>query len=185
MHKVTATVALALSLGLVGCVGDAPGDPGSTDPGTDPGTGPGTGPGGMSVATFLTKMGKLECDKAFECKASYPTTNGTTFEQDFGASTTACYAQADQIYQPAAVAAEVAAGKIHYDATAATACVTGVTFPACATYFSTGPMYPSACGQALVGTVADGGACVVDFDCVGGSICDATTLKCGPAPAAP
>jgi hypothetical protein len=33
----------------------------------------------------------------------------------------------------------------------------------------------------LVGNVADGGACVIDFDCTNlESICDPTTNKCGP-----
>jgi hypothetical protein len=33
----------------------------------------------------------------------------------------------------------------------------------------------------MVGTVADGGACVIDYDCATDtSICDDTTMKCGP-----
>jgi hypothetical protein len=83
---------------------------------------------------------------------------------------------------PQAVESEITAGKIHFDATAAQACVTGLMFPAsCTDFWTNGPTFPADCSNALVGTVADGGACVVDFDCATAtSICDPSTSKCGP-----
>src|SRR5262249_14104583 len=48
-------------------------------------------------------------------------------------------------------------------------------------FWNDGQNYPDACDTAMVGTVADGGACVVDYDCSNvDSICDPTTSKCGP-----
>jgi len=111
--------------------------------------------------------------------ASFPATAGTTFADAFGASVADCESG---YFDVASITAEIAAGKIQFDATAASACVSGITAAAsCTAYWAGGNTYPAACDTAMVGTVADGGACVVDFDCsAAGSICDATTLKCGP-----
>ncbi len=115
------------------------------------------------------------------CMASFPTTNGVTFQDAFGATAQDCYAMSAMYNDPTKVQSEIDAGKIHYDGSAAATCVAGVTFPDCATYWQNGGNYPSACDTAMVGTVADGGACVVDFDCSNvQSICDQN--KCGPEP---
>src|SRR5256885_16009651 len=82
---------------------------------------------------------------------------------------------------PAQVEAEITAGKIHFDGAAAAQCVAGITFGACSDFWTNGPNAPAACATAMVGTVADGGACVVDYDCsTATSICDATAHTCGP-----
>jgi hypothetical protein len=128
-------------------------------------------------------MGMKDCDEAFACKASFPTTTGETFDQAFGANAQACYADAAGYYMPQTLQSEIDAGKIHYDGVAAADCVAGITYPDCATYWQSGGNYPASCDMAMVGTIADGGACVVDFDCSNVmSVCDTTTMKCGPAP---
>lgn len=178
---------------VTACVGSPPDGGGTPDPsggspapgGTDPGGG-GTDPGGggggtLTVGQFLDGLGHKDCDEAFACQASFPTANGT-FADAFGASATACYADAAGYYDATATQAEITAGKIHFDGVAAAACIAGITAPVCATYWADGLTYPAACATAIAGTVADGGACVVDFDCATAtSGCDATTKKCGPS----
>jgi hypothetical protein len=84
---------------------------------------------------------------------------------------------------PAVIESEISAGKIKYDATAAASCIAGVSFGDCAGFWLNGATTPASCATALVGTVPDGGACIVDFDCSSAtSICDPSTRKCGPAP---
>jgi len=181
---------LAVALATVtACVGSPPPDggntpttPGSTgNPGgTDP-TNPGGGGSAMTVAQYFDGLGHKECDQAFACQSTFPAANGK-FSDAFGASATACYADAASYYDAATVAAEISAGKIMFNGTAAAACIAGITQTAdCAGYWANGAAYPAACATAIVGTVADGGACVVDFDCANAaSICDPTGNKCGP-----
>jgi len=189
----TKLLAVAL-LTVSACVGSPPDGSGGTTPPpnpggtTDPGgggTNPGGGGGTMTVGAFLDGLGHKDCDEAFACQASFPTANGT-FADAFGASVDACYTDASSYYDAATVQTEIAAGKIHFDATAAATCIAGIAPPAtCATYWTDGLVFPDACATAISGTVADGAACVVDFDCATDtSVCDATTKKCGPAPAA-
>ena len=124
-------------------------------------------------------MDKKFCDQAFTCMANFPTDQGVTFEQAFGASAMQCYADSEMYNMPAAVEAAITAGKITFSGSDAAACVNGITFPACATYWTDGPNMPAACGSALVGNVADGGDCTVDYECTNlQSNCDATTKKC-------
>jgi hypothetical protein len=138
--------------------------------GDDDGTGPDAGnntppPAPITVDMYLQQMVMSDCGEAFTCMASFPTTSGDTFAQDFGASVADCVTMESSFNPPATVASEIAAGKITYDGSAAAACVAGITYSTCADYWNTGGDYPAACDTALVGTVADGGACVVDFDC--------------------
>ncbi len=172
---------LAIVLALTACAGSA-----SSGGGRGSGSGSGSGGkgdgGGLTASQFLTRMGMSDCDQAFACKSTFPTDQGTTFEQVFGASQSACYADASPADELSKVASEISAGKIHFDANAAATCVAGITAPDCATLWTNGPTYPSACGTALVGTVADGGACVVDYDCSNvASVC-LMAGTCGPDP---
>ena len=155
-----------------------PGNGGSNTP--PPGSGSG-GSGSMTATQYLTAMEMKYCDEAFSCKASFPTDQGVTFDQAFGTSASQCYADGAAQDMPAQVEAEITAGKIHYDGVAAAACVSGITFGACSDFWNgTGGTDPAACGTALVGTVADGGACVVDYDCSNEqSVCDPTSHTCG------
>ncbi len=137
----------------------------------------------MTATQFLTQMEMKLCDEAFTCQASFPASQGVTFADEFGASASECYADGAAYDMPAQVESEITAGKIHYDAAAAASCVSGISFGACTDFWANGGTYPAACATALVGTIADGGACVVDYDCSGqDSVCDPTAHTCGPQP---
>jgi hypothetical protein len=175
------SIRLCMMSVLVGCAGvggDAPG-PGS---GSNPGPGSGSDPGGgppISATEFVQQVGKHDCDDAFTCKASFPAMAGETFEMDFGATQSACYAMAAMADDPAKVEAAITAGKIKFDGQAAADCIAGIPAPTCSTYWTDGPDWPAACDTAMVGTVADGAACDIDFECATvTSYCDPTTMKC-------
>lgn len=147
------------------------------------GSNSGGGGSSMTATQFLTQMEMKYCDEAFTCQASFPTNQGVTFADAFGASASVCYSDGAAYDMPAQVETEITAGKIHYDAAAAASCVSGITYGTCTDFWTNGGTYPAACGTALVGTVADGGACVVDYDCSSAnSVCDPTSHKCGPQP---
>jgi hypothetical protein len=163
--------------------GGSPGGGSNSNP--DPGGGgnpPPSGGGSMTATQYLAAMDMKYCDEAFTCQASFPTTTGDTFADEFGASASECYSDSAAYEMPAQVEAEITAGKIHYDAAAAQACVSGLTFGSCTDFWNgTGGTVPTECDTALVGTVADGGACVVDYDCSNvESVCDPTAHTCGP-----
>lgn len=159
-----------------------PNTPGPGDDPNDPNDPPTPG-GSMTAAEFLTAIGNKDCDDAFTCKASFPTDEGVTFDEVFGASATACYGDAAQYYNATAVQAAITAGKIVFDGTAAKACVDSFAAPTCSTYWTQGPDLADACGTAMVGKVATGGACAVDFECAGENWCDDATKKCAAIPA--
>jgi hypothetical protein len=154
---------------------------GETGSGGDTGSGGSTGGGGGMTATqFLTQMEMKYCDSAFACQASFPANQGVTFADAFGASVSVCYSDGAAYDMPAQVESEISAGKIHFDSAAAAACVAGIMQGTCADFWANGPTAPAACDTALVGTVADGGACVVDYDCSNAqSVCDPTAHTCG------
>ena len=147
--------------------GDAGGGPGGKGDGTS-----------LTPSTFLTKLGNNECDEAFTCRASFPSSSNHHFEDEWGSTTDECYAGAAAYFMPADVEASVAAGKIKFDAGAAKACLSGIDYGSCSQFWQHGPQYPSACGSALVGTIADGGDCSNDFECAGDDVCDSTDAVC-------
>lgn len=135
---------------------------------------------------MIQKMSTVECDQAFTCKTSFPTDAGVTFDQAFGATASACYADAASYYNAPAVEAGITAGKIEFDATAAATCVTGlgaVAAPVCTAFWNAGPSFPDECYAVFTGKVAVNGACAVDFECSGELICGETSNKCEAAPA--
>jgi len=158
--------------------------PGGGGGGGNPPPGGGGGGGSMTATQYLTSMEMKYCDEAFSCQSSFPTTTGVTFADEFGASASECYSDGAAYDMPAQVEAEITAGKIHFDGAAAAACVAGLMFGTCTDFWAgTGGTYPAECDTAMVGTVADGGACVVDYDCSSAqSVCDPTAHTCGPIP---
>ena len=195
----TKRFAAVLFISLVAaCVGTPPDDTGGDTGGNGGGTGGGDGTGGgngsgsgsgsgtgggnngsISATQFLAQIATKFCDQAFMCKANFPTDAGITFAEAFGASSQECVSQAAAYDMPAKVEQQITAGKIKFDGAAAASCVAGLTFPACTTFWDTGPNAPASCETAMVGTVADGGACVVDYECTGEtSYCEAS--KCTP-----
>lgn len=172
------------------CAAQAPDDIDNTD-GKDDGTGSGTGggngsgsgPGGgsqnMTATKFLEQINMKFCDEAFTCKASFPTDAGVTFEQEFGASQQACYSEGLAYYDPQAVEMQISAGKISFNATDAAACISGIAFSTCDSFWNGTDQFPSACSTALVGKVADGAACISHFECSSqASYCDETSNTC-------
>ncbi len=175
------------------CMGSAPpdgggggggGGDGGGGGGGGNGSGSGSGGGGgnvdtSGVANFLHEIGKKYCDQAFTCKASFPTDAGVTFDQAFGTSAMQCYTDSDAANDTPTIVAQINGGTITWNQADATACLAGLTFPACAQFWQQGGNEPAACGTALVGHVADGGACVSSYECTNlMSYCDATSKKC-------
>lgn len=182
-----------LLLSLLGaCVGAPPDSTGGGGGGNGSGNGSGGGGGGgsgegsgggggggMTATQFLAQMNDKYCTQAFACQASFPTDAGVTFTDAFGANVQACVAIGEQYDMPSAVEAAITAGTIHFNAADASACLGGITYPACAQFWDNGPNAPAACNTALVGTVADGGACATDYECSSAtSYCDETSKKC-------
>ncbi len=177
---------------LAACAAEAPDDIDNTDgtgdgtgtgSGNGSGNGSGTGPGGgsqsMTATKFLEQMNMKFCAEAFTCKASFPTNSGTTFDQEFGASQQACASDGLAADDPAGVEMQISAGKISFNATDAAACVSGIAFSSCDAFWNGTDAFPSACATALVGKVADGGACVTHLECSGeASYCDETSNTC-------
>jgi len=177
---------------LAACAGSAPdsGAGSGSGSGTGSGGGDGTGSGGGSggggggtstgATQFLDQMGHKICDEAFMCKSSFPTDFGGTFDEVFGTTATQCYTDSLASFDPMKVEQQITAGTIKFNAADAATCLAGLTFPAtCADFWQNGPTMPAACDTALVGTIADGQACVVDLECSNvQSYCDPTSKKC-------
>jgi hypothetical protein len=148
-------------------------------PGGDGGTGP-------TATEFLQAMAGKDCTEAFMCMSSFvPATTGDTFADEWGASVTDCSNDPTDLSNDANVESEIIKGNIVFDAAEAATCLAGITYGTCTDFWTNGAMYPTACNDALYGLVADGGACVTDYDCAGTDTTDSvcTTGKCAPAPA--
>lgn len=140
----------------------------------------------LSATAALNGLISTQCDKAFECKATYtpPASDPmATFEGDFGATVAACEMKfAIDKMDLTELEASISAGRVKYNAADAQKCVDGFAAMTCGQFWGT-EMFtpPAACETAIVGTVADGGACTIPDDCVGAtSDCDPTTKKCTP-----
>jgi hypothetical protein len=180
----TKTTLLLALLALPACMaGDAPSDdqpPADDEPPGDDGPSDGTGPAG-----FVTAFAQSECAKAHECEASFPPDVGVTFEQIFGTNLTECETIALDYYQPDAVRAAVENGTIDYDRDAAEACLADMNWGTCTQFFDGNSPLPAACGMALAGNVADGGQCVVDFECSSDESWCGDGGTCEPVPTGP
>jgi hypothetical protein len=199
MTRVSTLFVVALST-LAACVGDPPldtgggngngngngqGDGGGGGNGDGSGSGSGDGGGGgttqMTATKFLEGIGTKYCDQAFSCRTSFPTDWGVTFQQVFGNSAQECIA--DVLTEAPQIETKINAGKILFDAQAATQCLAGITVGTCQQFWNEGPDFPAVCDQALVGTVANGGTCDIDWECQSlQSYCDDATSKCTPFP---
>ena len=180
-------VSLGSLVAAAGCVASEPpggsgidrtggghGDPGNGGSGdTAPGSGGSNSASVTSAAQYLTVLETDDCNEAFACSSSYAQDVGGSFSDEYGATVADCIASEASFDMPAVVQSEIAAGKILFDASEASDCLADVAAPTtCAAYWSDGLSYPGSCDAALVGTVADGGACVVAYDCANeSSIC--------------
>ena len=186
LHETLMTSVLVLL--AVGCaapaVGHEPGGTGGVDAGPGPGSNPPPPPGTLTPDAFVEQLVSKNCDKAFACESQYPTTTGTTFDDDWGTSAAECVSDDDDVNASSLIAASIAAGNITWDADSAALCLANLQFPAtCAEFFTTYD-YPDACYDALSGNVADGGACTTDWDCGGTDTTDSTCVaaKCTLSP---
>ena len=177
------TVACGAELGDAPDVQETPGPVKGDGDGTGGGSGSGSGGGSggtpYTATAFFTQIGKQYCDESFRCQATYPT-GPAAFTQDFGANVSECYADANAFYGAAAIELSIAAGRVIFDTTAAKSCADGITYQqTCSTFWQNDPVLPAVCGQAIAGTVANGGTCLTDYDCASlTEFCDATTKKC-------
>jgi hypothetical protein len=159
--------------------GNGSGDGNGSGNGSGGGGGGGGGGNTSSATGFLAAMAQKFCGQAFTCQADFPTDAGVTFADIFGASESACVSDSAQYDMPAAVEAAITAGKITFNAADASACISGLTFGTCTEFWTQGPNVPQACSTALVGTVADGGACTTSYECKNlNAYCEAA--KCTP-----
>jgi hypothetical protein len=171
----------APDVGESGGKGDGAGDGSGGGGGGGSGSGSGSGSMPYTATAFFNQIGKQYCDESFRCQATYP--NGpAAFTQDFGTNVSECYADANQFYAPAAIEQSITAGRIVFNATAAKSCADGITYQqTCSTFWQNDPVLPASCGQAIVGTVANGGACTTDYDCSSlTAFCNATSKTCQP-----
>jgi hypothetical protein len=171
----------ALTLAVLAACGVEIGEPpeiASEEDGKDDGGGGGSGSGSggsmpLTATDFLTKIATQYCEESFRCKATYPD-GPMSFAEDFGTSTAVCSAAGIAFYEPQAVEQSITAGRVIFNPTTAKLCLDGIVYQQnCSIYWqSQQPTFPQACGTALVGTVANGGTCTNDFDCVGQLVCD-------------
>jgi hypothetical protein len=157
-----------------------PGDGSDDDPKPGPGDDPGTG--GTSELTpskFFDEMGHKLCDHAHSCRASFPVNDWESFEDYWADTPDQCYPQFLAVYEPAELEQAFKAGTIKFTVADATTCLAGITFGTCSEFWDDGASMPAACDTAVIGTVQDGGACVIDLECANeSSYCDASTDTC-------
>jgi hypothetical protein len=171
---------IVLCLAMIGCVGEVT-DLGEGVPGdTSQGSGSDVDvPPPLTVMQYLTQLGGRQCAAAFACQASYPATEPMSFESIYGTSASACSSPMVASYAPSLIEAEIAAGNISFNPTAAVECLAGLTAGDCATFWSSGGITLATCRDVFHGSASDGDPCVIDLDCVNhDSICDAATSTC-------
>ncbi len=133
------------------------------------------------VKNWVTGLTASYCDWAVRC-GTFPDT--ATCDAYMGAQ----YAQVNFDVPSAAVKA-VSDGKAQFDSTQAKMCLTALFNLDCAVDFLTAPP-PAPCAAAFAGSVPDGGACIDDVECPGGSMCIVTSTttcegSCRPASGGP
>lgn len=150
-NSVTLALTAALAMSAAACGGDDDGD-------------------SLTPGGFVTALSGSICGKAFECMSTFPGTPAD-FSASFGASEAACPAALGFV-TPATVQASFDAGHIMFTASLASQCIAGIDAFTCEQFWNATAL-PTQCDTALVGTVANGGACTFNGECVSGS-CDGT-----------
>ncbi len=119
----------------------------------------------LTATDFITRYGDLQCNEAFACQASYPASATTTFAASWGTTVSDCDAGSLTYFNAPKIEIDIAKGRVAFDPVAAAVCLAGIIFGTCSNFWQTYGTYPDACDQALVGSVANGGGCVSDFEC--------------------
>ena len=153
----------------------------------------GGGGGSFGKASDALKSGiHAQCDKAFDCKASYDPSmhDGNTFDAQYGTSAQNCYDMTIALLEQFVGAdyfdkidASQSAGRIQYNASDASTCLDEETAMSCDVIFEQNGAVEAdvpECDTALVGTVQTGGACTTDLDCAtDGDSCDGDVCTAG------
>jgi hypothetical protein len=126
---------------------------------------------------YLESIAQIYCDQSFQCRTSFPTDLGYTFEAQWGTSISECTAGLLDAWAPVSIETEIAKGRVVFDGAAAVDCLNGVTFAACPEYWNRGIEWAESCYHVMVGRVPSGGACELDYACVSGG-CDAVAHTC-------
>lgn len=184
---------LALVTWLAGCSAQIYGDgmpmpgsgPGPSGPADDPNAG-GSGSGGASSsltpAEYITQLAMTQCGQLFQCRPTFPGPP-EDFATYYGDMQSDCQALALDALEPAVLEGEVDKQRIVFDGAAAASCITGFGQPECTTFWTHDWLWAEPCYHVFSGTVPDGGACVIDFDCATpGSGCDPSFRRCAPIP---
>ena len=155
---------------LAACSSSSGGGSGSkSDSGTgtkhDGGGATGDASGGMSVTTFCNAL---------------VTADATLFSKCIGGSATAWETQLNAASPCADIAAAVQSGRIVYDESKASACLTATAAISCGNQAAGAPE-PADCIATIVGTVAASGTCFSSVDCAPDNFCSGlggTTGSC-------
>jgi hypothetical protein len=117
------------------------------------------------------------CARAYACRDSFDDSGDVAFDESYGDDDVECEVFDVHFNEDAEqeFATSVAAHRVHYDPAALERCLHGrdVAPVPCEQFFTTCfDDQRDACKEALVGTVADDGACSSEWDCqVEGSVC--------------
>jgi hypothetical protein len=136
----------------------------------------------LSAGDAIARRTALTCEQGHVCRETYPEEGGFEFEDFFQTSVDECVAFFTGFVDPERVQDSVDEGRILYDSSEASACLDALETVDCARFWEIfqGIARPSECDRAFIGTVADGGTCSTDLDCLGpDSTCDSQTSTCG------
>lgn len=173
-------IATSIALLLVGCTASLEEVSDPRPPaggGGSAGSGSGSGTSTMTATAYFSEIADVDCERAFDCKSSYPEMG---FDSTFGLTEQDCIARLLVAWSPGAVEADISAGRIAYNGTAAETCVQETEFRvACTEFWATGPRWDPKCYEVLQPKVAVGGACLSDYACTTG-LCDLASQRCAP-----
>jgi hypothetical protein len=143
----------------------------------------GGGKGGLSVQGTFDRTVDVLCGRAHECRAQFPTDQGFMFEDLFQDTEPACIAGFEENSQVAEIQASVDAGRIIFRPGDAEDCSSFLEDLPCTelwgSFFDGNPPQPSTCDSSFEGTVATGGTCTIDLDCIEETGCDPSSMTCG------
>jgi hypothetical protein len=125
--------------------------------------GGGSGNGTVSLADLPTRLMQASCAREVRCGV-YP--NETTCEAAFS------------VLDFGQLQADVTAGRTKYDGKAVADCLAAFDFTSCSETAAISTPSPSACRQAIQGTLGGGAACYTSDECVSGN-CDMSACVSG------
>lgn len=132
----------------------------------------------LTSSVFIERLITQECAAAFACKAQYPEGSHPSFDTAWGTDPNECLVTDRDYLARNKIATAIVAGTITFDPTSAEACLAAPGIPSsCSVLFADTFDWADSCYAALLGHVADGGACTTDWECVRGSSCRSATCS--------